>query len=444
MKNAAKKILALYFNTWWMPALFFLILLGCFTLPASLDPEPGMATAGLLCAAGAAFLGIICASLYNLIQKRWVKGIINLFLLFACGIATLLAFGLFIIDPLSGPGRDDFARNLEIPADAEVIEPGKEIKAQPGDKKDGLQEAILGALRVPGKSETHISGDIRPLFRLGEKHPDLLRRYLASSPAWRVFGRGGNRFATRRWKIGSQWRYNLHGYYTQNDLPAGTKAGIPDFQLRLTLGLSGKPWAKADKGTTWLNPGDRAQIAVSEENSMLESHCVIEGGSMLVEVFEQSGEPERRLTKTALDFLRAEFEPLAREPSWEKIRRILPAKSIIKGKPRLEIRKAYQPGIYDCKIRVNPGEPGRIYLKAFEATTETPLSVKEIQEKSNEWVGWSNDPEEKFLSTTRFTIYEGEPGEPYAARLEVWFAPDSGGPEKKLLQKIFKIQGWQR
>jgi len=444
MKNAAKKILAFYFNTWWAPTLFFLILLGCFTLPASLDPEPGMAAAGLLCAAGAAFLGIICASLYHMTQKRWAQGIINLLLLFVCGITTLLAFALFIIDPLSGPGRDDFARNLEIPADADVIAPGKESKAQPGAEQDAFQEAVLGALQVPGKNNTYVSGDIRPLFKLGKKHPDLLRRYLASSPAWRVFERSGNRFATRRWKIGPQWRYNLHGYYTQSDFPPDTKTKIPDFQLRLTLGLSGKPWAKAGKDTTWLNPGDRTQIAVSEENGMLASHCVIEGGSMLAEIFEQSGRPERRLTKAALDFLRAEFGPLAREPSREKIRRLLPAQSVIKGKPWLEIRKTYQPGIYDCKIRVNPGEPGRIYLKAFEATTGTPLSVKEIQGKTNEWVGWSSDPKEKFLSTTRFTIYEGEPGDPYAARLEVWFVPDSGGPEKKLLQRTFKIQGWQR
>jgi hypothetical protein len=41
-------------------------------------------------------------------------------------------------------------------------------------------------------------------------------------------------------------------------------------------------------------------------------------------------------------------------------------------------------------------------------------------------------------------IYEGDWGKPYAARFEVWFTPDAGGPERKLAERIFKIEGWQR
>ena len=44
-----------------------------------------------------------------------------------------------------------------------------------------------------------------------------------------------------------------------------------------------------------------------------------------------------------------------------------------------------------------------------------------------------------------FTIYEGHWGKPYAARFELWFVSDnSGGQEKKLLEKNYKIEGWQR
>ncbi len=35
-------------------------------------------------------------------------------------------------------------------------------------------------------------------------------------------------------------------------------------------------------------------------------------------------------------------------------------------------------------------------------------------------------------------------GQPYAARFELWFVPDSGQGERKLLERIFKIEGWQR
>jgi hypothetical protein len=51
---------------------------------------------------------------------------------------------------------------------------------------------------------------------------------------------------------------------------------------------------------------------------------------------------------------------------------------------------------------------------------------------------------ELFFSNAFFTIYEGDWGKPYAARFEVWFIPDSGAPEWKLLERVFKIEGWQR
>ncbi len=85
-----------------------------------------------------------------------------------------------------------------------------------------------------------------------------------------------------------------------------------------------------------------------------------------------------------------------------------------------------------------------IYLKAFEVTKNYPLSVDSLKEYSNEWVGWSNNPSELFFSNTNFTIYEGDWGKPYAARFEVWFVPDSGASERKLTEKVFKIEGWQR
>ena len=85
-----------------------------------------------------------------------------------------------------------------------------------------------------------------------------------------------------------------------------------------------------------------------------------------------------------------------------------------------------------------------VYLKAFEVTQGTPLSVVSLRSRSNEWIGWSADPAELFFSNTRFTIYEGDWGKHYAARFEVWFQPDSGAKHRKLLERVFKIQGWMR
>ena len=100
-------------------------------------------------------------------------------------------------------------------------------------------------------------------------------------------------------------------------------------------------------------------------------------------------------------------------------------------------------GDYQAEVWINPGEPGLIYLKAFEVTRGTQLSSDELRRGSAGRVGWSDDPNKLFYSDTKFTIYEGDWGQPYAARFEVWFVPDSGQAERKLLDRVLKIEGWQ-
>jgi hypothetical protein len=59
-------------------------------------------------------------------------------------------------------------------------------------------------------------------------------------------------------------------------------------------------------------------------------------------------------------------------------------------------------------------------------------------------MAWSTNATERFGAKAGFTIYEGDWGKPYAARFEVWFKPDAGGAERKLAERTFKIEGWQR
>lgn len=115
------------------------------------------------------------------------------------------------------------------------------------------------------------------------------------------------------------------------------------------------------------------------------------------------------------------------------------------GKPSVDLWNSFQPGIYDGEIWVNPGEAGVLYLKAFEVTHETALSTLRLKEQSHVRLEPSSaDPGQVFLYNPHFTIYEGDWGKPYAARIEVWFVPDSGSGERKLIEKVFKIEGWMR
>ncbi|MDB9744159.1 hypothetical protein OAA91_01380 [Fibrobacterales bacterium] len=121
-----------------------------------------------------------------------------------------------------------------------------------------------------------------------------------------------------------------------------------------------------------------------------------------------------------------------------------PNGSIKHGEPIFNLKGSLQPGTYYSEIWINPGEAGMIYLKAFEEEKGTALSSRKLKKRTNEWVGWSNNPKELFFSNTPFSIYEGEIEKPYAARFEIWFRPDSGKADRKLMEKVFEVEGWRR
>ena len=384
-------------------------------------------------------LGVLCASLWNFLRKSWRKGFLNLLGLPVC-FTAMLATALLC---MFGPSEDGFADNLAIPANLEISEPLPENEQAPGAVPDDFQKAILDALEIAGPDDATITAYAPSLVKLARENPQLLRRYLSSSASWRVYEDNGKHFATRRWKIGGHWKWNLHGYYTRFDLDPFHNGKRPDFQMRLTLGLDGKPWFE-NGATTRMKIGETAPLELRKGNERDTSHCVIASDFIAVEIFEERDGNERRITKASLAELEKEFAPLAANPTWETARSLLPEGSITRGEPSLELRNSFQGGLYDANIRINPGEAGRVYLKAFEVTNGTPLSASRLQKDSAERIGWSDDPAEQFLSNTHIMIGEGDWKKYYAARFEVWFVPDSGAPERKLFEKNFKIEGWMR
>lgn len=109
-----------------------------------------------------------------------------------------------------------------------------------------------------------------------------------------------------------------------------------------------------------------------------------------------------------------------------------------------ELYNSFQPGLYEYDLWTGKIESGSIYLKAFEITQEYPLSTDRLPGSSSIKIHNPTEDIVKFGTTSHLTIYEGDWGKPYAARFEVWFKPDKGGQEKKLIEKIYKTEGWQR
>ncbi|MEL7493638.1 MAG: hypothetical protein AAGJ95_06710 [Cyanobacteria bacterium J06554_11] len=388
-----------------------------------------------------AFCGLLGSTVWNLSKQRWVRGSANFALLVVVCTAVTTAIGNSLLFATAGDYEPE-AVAAYLPKHLEAHKPRRRT---PVDLEmgavDNFQGALLSALETAAAAEyAAITATVSSLQYLQAHEPAVLKRYLAANPAWRVFEERDRLFATRRWKVGPDWRYTLHGYYSSSDIKQALDR--PYFQSRFTIGLSGKPWLNSLGDMTRLVPGETAEVKLSEGNlQSAQSISVIEDGALVVEIFEESMVATRPLTQAALDFTETEFGDLAYHPTWENIRYLLPSGSVETGEPSLDLFHAVQPGLYDATIWANPGEPGKVYLKAFNARNGITLSTRRLAQKTNEWIGWSDDPDELFLSNSYFTLH-GEVGRTSdAVRFEVWFEPDGRGADRKLLEKVFELEG---
>ena len=96
-----------------------------------------------------------------------------------------------------------------------------------------------------------------------------------------------------------------------------------------------------------------------------------------------------------------------------------------------------------CEALINPGEPGQVVLRAYEVTTGKCAFSQEIELKSESKNAWSVVRTERFLyyHPHLHVFLRGRENVFYAARFEVWFKPSSGLPERKLIERIYRVCG---
>ena len=343
--------------------------------------------------------------------------------------------------------RDKFADDLKLPENVKLAEPEKEIsggffddsrhwKNVPGKL---FQHAVLSAINNGARLADDAKCDIPSLARLlaTEKSKAVLLQYLACHQQWRLYPEIDGSLHAVRYFCDSDGEIvpRLHQYYSWSMPTDGNGKPRGDsslrFQFRFDIGFGGKAWNRSA-----MYPRDKTE---REGNNW---HTRFWCGSALVDIYDESLFPGRQMTAAALDFSEKEFALLlANLSDWKKL---LPVKSSRMGTPDLVLRDGMQGGIYEAFLWCNPGEKGVVYLKAFEITKGTPLSVGRLKNATVNVSGWSGNPEEQFCSGMHFTIFEGEWNQFYGARFEVWFKPDKGGAERKLFEKNYKIQGWTR
>lgn len=108
----------------------------------------------------------------------------------------------------------------------------------------------------------------------------------------------------------------------------------------------------------------------------------------------------------------------------------------------LQIWNGEQGGIYHYAFYWPALSDGEIYLRCFEATKDTELSASRLKPRTTVRVFGHNEFGQ-VVPPTEFTIYEGDWEDYYAVRVEVWHKPTGGEPHK-LMEKIYRMEGWMR
>lgn len=379
-----------------------------------------------------------------LVKRRWKWTVRHAVL----GLAWIMLFsGMFFIVSLFSlvlPNTDYFADGLTIPPELEpdIVQPESGHESSffitADDYDDDFSLAVFKSLSKAGGDDTMVTYDLSELAGLVRNRRDELMAYLARHPGWWLHEYRGCLCATRRLRVRGVWNHSSDGAYcsysrqqrSDEDFEVYSKSSR--FNLKTAIGFPCVPFGR-NRGAEHPEAAT-VMVEVSDGRYGSFESCPLLGNKdFCVAIREHTSSRERRMTNAALAFLKNEFATFR-----------LPSDAAKRGPEEFSHRNGMQPGIYNLTLRLNPGEPGITYLKAFEVTKGIRLSEHRLYISSNERIGWSQDPEEKFLYENEFTIYEGDWGKPYAARIEVWFRPDSGAPERKLMERICKIEGWQR
>ena len=109
----------------------------------------------------------------------------------------------------------------------------------------------------------------------------------------------------------------------------------------------------------------------------------------------------------------------------------------------LQIQNDIQGGMYLYDFYYGALPAGEIYLKCYEVTENLPLSEERILEASKVSIEHSTSFKQ-LVSKQKFTINEGEWGDYYAARIEVWHRDADTQHEQKLYEKVYRVEGWMR
>lgn len=109
----------------------------------------------------------------------------------------------------------------------------------------------------------------------------------------------------------------------------------------------------------------------------------------------------------------------------------------------LQVWSEFQGGIYNYDFYYPALPAGEVFLRCYEVSQNIPLSEDRLPERSTVSVG-ATSSFSRIVTQKEFKIYEGDWDDYYAARIEVWFRDAESKQEKKLCEKVYRVEGWMR
>lgn len=281
------------------------------------------------------------------------------------------------------------------------------------------------------------------------QNKEALLRYLASSSDWwltRI-----SEIETYRGKLGAVKRISIaetdNGHLSYNDRI------ILSFEKYDFSGIHSPRGWRPEEGEyeTGYVGGPPISLKIYEplyDQPGLESYLVINGKEISLDIREQLDNKDRRFTVNAIKDVNNKLGLLLRSSAVKEkgYDETLLAKDSVKTckDNEIGIKTGLQPGIYIVSGYLNPGEKGYIYLKVFNTETKQEVMLPLEQTYTIEYVGWSDNPDEKFYFNVVAMCKVGDWEHEFLGRFEVWFVPANNSAERLLIQTSHKIYGWER
>lgn len=312
-------------------------------------------------------------------------------------------------------------------------------------------------VRTPPEATVDVS--LPTLAALTQEQAALWERHLRASLGWEIRLERGCTYAVAL-KPDARGRYvsTLNGFHRG---PGGSEL----VQARVVMGLGCSHGFGRDRGQIVHASADAGSVQLVLEDYMDQpgddSALLITGGAgHTLEIFEQSHDDHRTFTADTLARIEAELAGVLAASdelvSSGLVSALVPEGSVERGGvDRLEIHDGMQPGIYLVEGWVNPAAAGLVQLRVFVEGPEpgqslpadvpepgTELSAERLRPRSQRKIGYGPDPDVRFRYQSEITVYEGDWGQPYRARFELWHL--DGDTERRLTQASRRIEGWMR